>query len=1062
MARGIGVWARVGGKVADTVLAPDGHNVGALLLGDRLGSVVAEGSNTGGEVGKEPRGNLLVVVVSLTEEADGGEPGVKALGERLDGDGAGGVNDDEVLDALAGLGELVDNLIGDDTARGPTSQGVGTFGLSRLHSLNELGSHTVDTALVLLRGLHEGGEETPDRPLAGDLADLGVGGCAATAVGYHPQVLGGGAGASLEKDRGGLAVRVIVNDLSGRGLGLWANTEGLLNLQQRGVGDEEVAGNVHARLLAEGAENRETHERVHAQSSQIWSRNNLINLNAHLRSDSVTKNVLEVTAFGVVAVTLDGTVTLLVRGSDVGVRLQLGCLGNGTAGITRVLDVAVLAIRGLELSKESLECTDGRVLDKGMRVDVDVKLLTHSARDGQSHQGVTAQISEGDVVSKFILGDTNFFGQDVENVLDNGALGELGVDSLEVAGGDLLGSLLLATLLLGRGSLGGGSSLGGSGGRSRAGSGTSTRRQDHVEDLARDGLELDVASNTDDAVTIKDVSITSHHLGTLDRLHTNVGAVSLGGIELLGESHGAPSVGDEDLLARVDGIGTVDDETREMATAVNPVRVAEKAAILLRGLETDLGGSLAGLAVQDDLLHTLVLLVIVDQSSEELVGQSATNLGRLALSLSLLEGVNTALDEVANTLELVSPLLSAAVDDLAVSVLGLLRALASVEADVGIAQSDVGSDGGAEDMGIKLLVKDESLGHLDVGNVQADGLGVRAEHLVRVVGNSHSHIGVEGGRAERSAVAQVALDERAGVGAREVGLGLDEGNVTIDILVSDCVDGGGGQLRPGRLDLERSLDRGRTTVLGKAPIAGVLEPVVLLVEGVGREVKETSALAEVAVELIPVQVDTSSVKSTQSVAENLVSRLVATQSGNSNRADAKRRLDEVGTDGVRSNLEPNGLLVNGTRLLGVDKAAKEVDSVTGVVAKVRGIDRLVLNHLAKQRRDDGNLRPLEAHGTSESLKVVQDGIDLSRVEGERHLELGALETGSAKMRGDLTDLGSRTAENSLPRAVDASNVDSLSLGAEGLHDRVNGAGDSEHSMGASSALLDEELGASSN
>ncbi|GKT90987.1 hypothetical protein Ct61P_08837 [Colletotrichum tofieldiae] len=492
------------------------------------------------------------------------------------------------------------------------------------------------------------------------------------------------------------------------------------------------------------------------------------------------------------------------------------------------------------------------------------------------------------------------------------------------------------------------------------------------------------------------------------------------------------------------------------------LRVEEEIAILVRGLEADLGGSFTGLAVQNDLLHALIFGVVVDQSSEELVGQAATNLRSLALSLSLLKGVDAALDKVADALELVSPLLSATVDDLAVSMLGLLGTLASVEADIGVTQSNVGGHSGAENMSVKLLIEDQSLGHLNVGNVQANGLGVGTEHLVCVVGDSHGHIGVKGGRAQRSAVAQVTFDERAGVGTREVGLGLDDGNVTIDILVGDCVDGRGRQLGPSGLDLERSLDRRRTTVLGKAPIPSVLEPVVLLIERVGREVEETGALAEVAVELVPVQIDTSSVKSAESVAEHLVGRLVATQSGNGNRADSKRRLDKVGQNRVGSDLEPDGLLVNRARLLGVYEATEEVDSVTGVVAKVRSVDWLILDHLAKQGGDDGHLRPVEAHRACESLKIIQDGIDLSRVEGERHLELSALEAGSAEVRGDVADLGSRATKYSLARAVDAGNVDSFSLSAERLHDGIDRAGDSEHGVGASSALLDEELGAGSN
>jgi len=51
---GIGLRAGVLGELADTILTPDGGDLGALVLGNRLGIVVAESGDRGGEVGKKP------------------------------------------------------------------------------------------------------------------------------------------------------------------------------------------------------------------------------------------------------------------------------------------------------------------------------------------------------------------------------------------------------------------------------------------------------------------------------------------------------------------------------------------------------------------------------------------------------------------------------------------------------------------------------------------------------------------------------------------------------------------------------------------------------------------------------------------------------------------------------------------------------------------------------------------------------------------------------------------------------------------------------------------------
>ncbi|TLD21287.1 hypothetical protein PspLS_09089 [Pyricularia sp. CBS 133598] len=641
---------------------------------------------------------------------------------------------------------------------------------------------------------------------------------------------------------------------------------------------------------------------------------------------------------------------------------------------------------------------------------------------------VDTEIGEGNVVSKLIVADTDLLGEDVQHLGDNRS--ELLVDLADVLGGDSLALLLGGgdLLLLGSRLDSGGSGAGGSGD-----GGSSTRWQHHVEDLAGDGLELQVTTHTNDLLAVEDVDVTSVDLVTLDGLHADVTAVLLGGNRELREPERAPSVGDEDLLARVDSVGSVDDEARDVAQTVDPVGAEDVVAIGLGGLELDLSSSLASLAVEDDLLHTAVARSIVDKGGEQLVSQATADLGRLAILFGLDEAINARLDEVRDTIELSLPVLSVTEVDLAVGMINALGTLAGVEDQVGAVLSSVGSDCEPQDVALSSIVKDEGLGDLHVSDVDTNILRLRTEQLVGILTSADGHVSIERRGAERSTVDQVTRNDTTKVLTGQVGLDLHNGDIALDLLADNLLDGGSLELGLG--DGSRRGEGLGDTVLAETPVSLVLQPVVLLVESIRREIQVPDGREEVVVVLVPVNVQTSSVESAETGAQGLVSGLVAAKSGHSNGRDTESSLDHVGADGVGADLEPNGLLIDGAGRLGRNKATKEVNSVTSMIAQVLGVDGLLVNELAKERRDDRDLGGVEADRAGQLLKVIKDGVDLGRVEGKGHLELSALEASGTKLLGNLSHLGSLTTEDSL-------------------------AG--QHGVGTGGALLDEKLGTSTN
>lgn len=64
MTRRVRIWPGVGRQVADTIFAPYSHDIGALVLGDRLGGIIAQSGHRGCEMGQEPWRYLLLVPIA--------------------------------------------------------------------------------------------------------------------------------------------------------------------------------------------------------------------------------------------------------------------------------------------------------------------------------------------------------------------------------------------------------------------------------------------------------------------------------------------------------------------------------------------------------------------------------------------------------------------------------------------------------------------------------------------------------------------------------------------------------------------------------------------------------------------------------------------------------------------------------------------------------------------------------------------------------------------------------------------------------------------------------------
>jgi hypothetical protein len=164
---------------------------------------------------------------------------------------------------------------------------------------------------------------------------------------------------------------------------------------------------------------------------------------------------------------------------------------------------------------------------------------------------------------------------------------------------------------------------------------------------------------------------------------------------------------------------------------------------------------------------------------------------------------------------------------------------------------------------------------------------------------------------------------------------------------------------------------------------------------------------------------------------------------------------------VSTDLNPGGLLIKDLVLLALGKSRPEIDSLTSVAGKVVWANNTSLtNDFTSERRQDWHLGLVEGDGCGSLLESIKDRVHLGRVEGERNIELGVLETlGSDNVADTSNDLGG-TAENSLLRSVDASNLGHLITKKllHGLNVRLDG----KHAMGVLGAVAFKKLSTSAN
>lgn len=154
---------------------------------------------------------------------------------------------------------------------------------------------------------------------------------------------------------------------------------------------------------------------------------------------------------------------------------------------------------------------------------------------------------------------------------------------------------------------------------------------------------LDAAVNRNDIVPVKHPHITCPY-GVFPWLHPHIRAVGDARIKLLQAAHRVPAVIDKDLVLGISCIAGVHDETRKVANAVDPERVAVE--VSRRSLELNQGSSLVLVTVKDDFLNRLVILIILDQGAEELVHHTTFHAMSIAGLSTFLEMFDASLDEV--------------------------------------------------------------------------------------------------------------------------------------------------------------------------------------------------------------------------------------------------------------------------------------------------------------------------------------------------------------------------------------------------------------------------------
>lgn len=101
---------------------------------------------------------------------------------------------------------------------------------------------------------------------------------------------------------------------------------------------------------------------------------------------------------------------------------------------------------------------------------------------------------------------------------------------------------------------------------------------------------------------------------------------------------------DKDLILRVGSITCVHNEARQMTNTVNPKWIAVKIA---RGcLKLDQSCSFMLIAVENDLLNGLVVVIVFDEGTEQLVHHTALHTVSTTRFSALLQVLDTPLNEV--------------------------------------------------------------------------------------------------------------------------------------------------------------------------------------------------------------------------------------------------------------------------------------------------------------------------------------------------------------------------------------------------------------------------------
>lgn len=173
--------------------------------------------------------------------------------------------------------------------------------------------------------------------------------------------------------------------------------------------------------------------------------------------------------------------------------------------------------------------------------------------------------------------------------------------------------------------------------------------------------------------------------------------------------------------------------------------------------------------------------------------------------------------------------------------------------------------------------------------------------------------------------------------------------------------------------------------LGQTPVAVVLQPVVLVIPGVRRQIQKAKSALKWAMELIPANSNTGKMQSSHALSHGLPVVVAAADRWDGELGGRDSGFDEASADRMWPNFDPDSLVANGGNLLSVLQSRQEVDCLSGGPADIVCVQRLTVeNNSAEQWRDDRQFRLLEENTRLRNgLKVVQNRVGLLRVKGKR-------------------------------------------------------------------------------